>query len=106
LDIQDIVEYYLRTDEYGTLRADDLLFTDSANAEASQYWEGQLRVAIKNGGLHFLFENTGSRFYGKGFEMLAVLNQHCRPDSVTNAFTTRMSLFNDVQGESEPIVEF
>jgi hypothetical protein len=38
--------------------------------------------------------------------MLAVLNQHCRPDSGTNAFTTLMSLFNDVQGDSEPIVEF
>ena len=37
--------------------------------------------------------------------MLAVLNQHCRPDSVTNAFTTLMSLFNNVQGESESIVE-
>ena len=85
---------------------EDLLLTDSANNVASQYWEGELRVAVKNGGLHFIFENTGSRFYGKGFEMLAVLNQHCHPDSVTNAFTTCMSLFNDVQGESEPIVEF
>ena len=106
LDIQDIAKYYLHTDDYGTLRADDLLLTDSANAEASHYWEGQLRVAIKNGGLCFLFENTGSRFHRKGFEMLAVLNQHCRPDSVTNAFTTLMSLFNAVQGDSEPIVEF
>ena len=29
-----------------------------------------------------------------------------RPDSVTNAFTILMLLFNDVQGDSEPIVEF
>jgi hypothetical protein len=38
--------------------------------------------------------------------MLDVLNRHCRPDSVTDAFATLMSLFNEVQGDSEPIVEF
>ena len=38
--------------------------------------------------------------------MLDVLNHHCRPDSVTDAFAALMSLFNDVQGDSEPIVEF
>ena len=106
LDLQDEIAYYLRSEEYGTRRSDDLLITDPSNSEASRYWEGQLRVAVKNGGLRFLFENTGSRFHGKGFEMMDVLNRHCRPDSVTNAFTTLMSLFNDVQGDSEPIVEF
>ena len=106
LDLQDEIAYYLRSEEYGTRRSDDLLITDPSNAEASRYWEGQLRIAVKNGGLRFLFENTGLRFHGKGFEMTDVLNRHCRPDSVTNAFTTLMSLFNDVQGDSEPIVEF
>ena len=38
--------------------------------------------------------------------MIDVLNRHCRPDSVANAFTTLMSLFNDVQGDTEPIMEF
>ena len=38
--------------------------------------------------------------------MLVVLNQHCRPDSVANAFTTLMSLFNDVRSDSESILEF
>jgi hypothetical protein len=106
LDLQDEIAYYLRSEKYGTRRSDDLLITDPSNAEASCYWEGQLRIAVKNGGLRFLFENTGSRFHDKGFEMIDVLNRHCRPDSVTNAFTTLMSLFNDVQGDSEPIVEF
>ena len=106
LDMQDEIAYYLRSDEYCTRRSDSLLVTDASNAEASRYWEGQLRIAVKNGGLRFLFENTGSRFHGKGFEMIDVLNRHCRPDSVTDAFTTLMSLFNDVQGDSEPIVEF
>jgi hypothetical protein len=106
LDMQDEIAYYLRSDEYSTGRSDSLLITDPSNAEASRYWEGQLRIAIKNGKLRFLFENTGSRFHGKGFEMIDVLNRHCRPDSVTNAFTTLMSLFNDVQRDSEPILEF
>ncbi len=38
--------------------------------------------------------------------MLAVLDQHCRPDRISNAFSTLMSLFNDVQGPSELILEF
>ncbi len=38
--------------------------------------------------------------------MLLALDQHCCPDTVANAFTTLMSLFNDVQGNSEPIMEF
>jgi hypothetical protein len=38
--------------------------------------------------------------------MLAVLIQHCRPDTVSNAFASLISLFNDVQGELEPILEY
>jgi hypothetical protein len=106
LDLQDEIAYYLRSEAFGTRHSDDLLITDPSNAEASCYWEGQLRIAVKNGGLRFLFENTGLRFHDKGFEMIDVLNRHCRPNSVSNAFTTLMSLFNDVQGDSEPIVEF
>jgi hypothetical protein len=106
LDLQDEIAYYLCSEAFGIRRSDDLLITDPSNAEASCYWEGQLRIAVKNGGLRFLFENTGSRFHDKGFEMIDVLNRHCRPDSVSNAFTTLMLLFNDVQGDSEPIVEF
>jgi hypothetical protein len=106
LDMQDEIAYYLWSDKYSTKRSDALLTTDPSNAEASCYWEGQLRIEVKNGGLRFLFKNTGSRFHGKGFEMIDVLNRHCRPDSVTNAFTALMSLFNDVQKDTEPIVEF
>ena len=106
LDMQDEIDYYLRSDEYSTRRPDALLITDPSNAEASHYWEGQLQGVLKNGGLCFLFDNTGSHFHGKFFKMIDVLNRHCRPDSVTNAFTTLMSLFNDVQGGTEPIMEF
>jgi hypothetical protein len=43
---------------------------------------------------------------GKGFEMLAALNLHCRPDTVANAFSTLMSLFNNSMGNSEDILAF
>ncbi len=56
--------------------------------------------------LKFLFENKGSVYDGKGFEMLAALNRHCRPDTVANAFSTLMSLFNDSMGDSEDIIAF
>ena len=38
--------------------------------------------------------------------MLTVLNQHCRPDTIVNAFSMLMLLFNDVQGPLEPVLEF
>ncbi len=43
---------------------------------------------------------------GKGFEMLDAFDQQCRPDSVPNAFTTLLSLFNDNMGESEEVMAF
>jgi hypothetical protein len=42
----------------------------------------------------------------QGFKMLATLEQHCCPDTVSNAFTTLMSLLNDVQGESKEVLHF
>jgi hypothetical protein len=63
-------------------------------------------VAIQDGSLHFLFENKGLMYDRKGFEMLAALNQHCHPNSVANAFTTLMSLFNNGTGELEEIIVF
>jgi hypothetical protein len=67
-------------------------------------WEGQLRLAIKDGSLLFLFENKGDIYNGRGFEI--ALTQHCRPDLVLNAFTSLLSLFNDVQGNDEPILQY
>jgi hypothetical protein len=86
--LQSIIQYYLRRPEFSTQRADNALVTDSTNAKASCLWEGQIRVTVQEGSLHFLFQIKGSLYEGKGFEMLDALNQHCRPDSVANAFTT------------------
>ncbi len=80
--------------------------TDLRNTEASCFWEEQILVAVQEGSLRFLFETKGSMYDGKGFEMLDALNQHCRPDSVANAFTTPLSLFNDNMGELEEIMAF
>jgi hypothetical protein len=37
--------------------------------------------------------------------MLATFMQHCHPDSVANAFTSLLSLFDDVQGSDKPILQ-
>ncbi len=79
---------------------------DAWNAFASQFWEGQLRSAFKDGPVHFLFKNMGPTFYGKGFEILQVLEDHFHPSSISNSFTTLLALFNDTQGEQESIHEF
>jgi hypothetical protein len=106
LDVHNMIQYYLRQPEYSTQRSDDVLVTSPSNVAASLFWEGQLRNAVREGSLWFLFENKGTLYHGKGFEMLAALDQHCRLDSITNAFCTLMSLFNDVQGSSEAVFEF
>jgi hypothetical protein len=78
LDSFETIQFYLWIPEFATGHADGSLITDAANAEASRAWEGQLRLAIKNGNLCFLFENKENQFHGRGFEMLAALIQHCR----------------------------
>ena len=92
--------------EFSPGTIDGNLVTSPSNHEASRAWEGALRSAVKDGTLRFLFENKGSQYHGRGFEMLSTLMQHCRPDTVSNAFTSLLSMFNDVQGESESIIEF
>ncbi len=54
-------------------------------------------MAVQGGTLRFLFENKGTLFHGRGFEMINALILHCCPDSVTNAFNSLLSIFNDVQ---------
>jgi hypothetical protein len=100
------IHFYLRMPEFSTGHTEDFLFTDGANQEASWAWEGQLRLTIKEGSLQFLFENKGSLYHGQGFKMLATLMQHCHPDTVSNAFMSLLSLFNDVQGNSESILKY
>ncbi len=106
LDSFKTIQYYLRMPEFLTRHADGSHSTDTANLDASRTWEGQPCLAVKDGALHFLFENKGTQYHGQGFEMLAALTQHCHHDTVSNAFASLLSLFNDVQGESEPILEY
>jgi hypothetical protein len=106
LNLSSILQYYLCHPEFSPLRSDDALVTNSRNAEASAYWECQIRVAVQDGSLCFLFKSKGLMYDGKGFEMLAALNQHCRLDLVASAFTSLLLLFNDSMGESEEIMAF
>ena len=106
LNLSSIIQYYLRRHEFSAQRSDGALITNSRNAEASAYWEGQVRVAVQDGSLRFLFENKSSVYHRKGFEMLGMLNEHCHPDSVANTFTTRMSLLDDNIGELGEFMAF
>jgi hypothetical protein len=100
------IQFYLSMPDFSMGHADESLTTDATNQEASRVWEGQLRLAVKDGPLRFLFDNKGSQYHGRGFGMLATIMQHCRPDTVTNAFSSLLSLFNDIQGDSESIIEY
>ncbi len=106
LDNYDLIQYYLCISEFLTGRLDGVLQMDPSNAEASRIWEGQICMAIKDGSLCFLFENKGDLFHGRGFEMLATLDQHCCPNTISNAFSSLLSLFNEVQGDNELILEY
>ena len=106
LDSHEQIQYYLWMPDFCTGHTDDSLVTDASNQEASSVREGKLRTAVKEGTLQFLFENKGTQYHGRGFEVLAGLMQHCRPDSVTDAFSSLLSLFNDIQGENESILEY
>ncbi len=106
LNNYNLIQYYLRIPDFSTGRSDGILKTDPSNAEASRVWEGQICLAVKDGSLRFLFENKRDLFHGRGLEMLATLDQHCRPDTVSNAFSSLLSLFNEVQGDSKPILEY
>jgi hypothetical protein len=106
IDNRDLIQYYLCVPEFLTGCMDDALVTDSANLETSCMWEGQLCLAMKDGSLCYLFKNKGDLYNSRGFEMLAALSQHCHPDLVANAFTSLLSLFNDVQGNDKPILQY
>ncbi len=106
LAAQDLILYWLHRPSLSTVRSDAALITDLSNALASQFWEGQIRTALKDGPPRFLFENTGSAYFDKGFEMLQVLEDNFCPSSISNTFTTLLSLFNDRQSNMEGIHEF
>jgi hypothetical protein len=106
LDLLEQIHFYLWMPEFSTGHANGSLTTNAGNLDASLAWEGQLRLTVKEGSLCFLFENKGSLFHGRGFEMLDTLMQHCHPDTVSNAYTSLLSLFNDVQHNSKSIIEY
>jgi hypothetical protein len=63
-------------------------------------------MSLKDGLVCYLFENTNSKYFGKGFEMIQVLEGNFDPSSISNLFTTLLALFNDTQGDKEGIHEF
>jgi hypothetical protein len=106
LNIYKNIEFFLWMSDFSTGHADGSLVTDASNIEASRAWEGQLRLAVKDDSLWFLFENKGLLYHGRSFEMHAALMQHCCLDTVTNAFLSLLSPFNDIQGDTESVFEY
>jgi hypothetical protein len=106
LAARDLIQYWPPRPGFPTARLDAALITDLTNALASLFWEGQIWTALKNGPARFLFKNTGSTYYNKGFEMLQVLEDNFYPSSFSNTITTLLSLFNDRQSDKEGIHEF
>ncbi len=86
LKSRDLILFWLRSPGFSTARDDSLLVTDPPNSIASQFWEGQLRTAMKDGFVRHLFENTDTKYFGKGFEMLQVLEDDFCPSSISNSF--------------------
>jgi hypothetical protein len=74
LDALGIIKFYLRDPDFSPGLADDTLVTTSSNFEASQLWEGQLRLTVKDGKLQFLYKSKGDIDNGCRFKMLATLN--------------------------------
>ena len=69
LDVYDMILYWLRQPEYGTLLSDEsMLVTTPSNVAASLFWEGQIRSAVREGSLCFLFDNKGTLYHGKGLK--------------------------------------
>jgi hypothetical protein len=62
-------------------------------------------MAVQDGPVRFLFDNTGNLYFGRGFEMLAALEANFKPATFSHAFATLLSLVNDILAE-EGIHEF
>jgi hypothetical protein len=62
-------------------------------------------MVVQDGPVRFLLDHTGDLDYGRGFEMLAILEAHLCPDTFSHAFATLISLITNKQDE-ECIHEF
>jgi hypothetical protein len=106
LDALGIIKFYLQDPDFSPGLVDGRLFTTSSNFEASHLWEDQLCLAVKDGKLCFLFKNKGNIYNDRRFKMLAALNAYCRLDFIANAFSSLLSIFNELQGDNKPILAF
>jgi hypothetical protein len=84
---------------FSTGSSDSDLITDTTNSLASQYWEEQLSMAVQDGPVQLLFDNTGDLYFGRGFKMLAILEANFKPNTFSHAFATLLSPLNNKQDE-------
>ena len=69
-----------------------MLITTDANATASVWWEEVITYFCKPSVLDLFVEEH--RFDGKGFEMIAHINQHFNPSSAVNSLGYIFDLIN------------
>jgi hypothetical protein len=62
-------------------------------------------MAVQEGPVRHLFDNTWDLYYGRLFEMLASLEANLKPATFSHTFATLLSLVNDKQAD-EGIHEF
>jgi hypothetical protein len=96
LQTWDLILFWLRSPGFSTGCSDSALITDTTNSLASQYWEGQLWMAVQDSPVRFLFDNTGDLYFGRGFEMLAALEAKIKPATFSHAFAALISLINNI----------
>ena len=101
----DSILFWLRSPGFSTGRSDSALITDTTNSLASQYWEGELWMAVQDGSVRYLFDKTGDLYYGCRFEMLAALEANFKPATFSHTFAVLLFLINSKQSE-EGIHEF
>ncbi len=96
LQTWDLILFWLHSPGFPTGCLDSALITDTTNSLASQYWwEEQLQMAVQDGLVRFLFDNTGDLYFGHGFEMLAAFEANFKPATFSHAFATLLTLVND-----------
>ncbi len=56
-------------------------------------------MAVQDGPIRHLFDNTGDLYFGHGFEILATLKANFKPTTFSHSFAALLSLINDKQSE-------
>jgi len=100
-DAKKIIDARLRRAPYWSRESKQLITTD-ANATASVWWEEVIAFYCKPPVLDLFVEE--SRFDGKGFEMIAHIDQHFNPSGTVNSMGYIFDLIHIKQLDQESVI--